>query len=530
MDFTPYNNFPKPADDEAFGDEYRGFADNLDPKVREEGPIADRPLSAPTGAIYDATDQQVRYRYDGSSWAVIGGIGSAAKPLPSVTADSITTQQVDSSSITPGSIDSIEYCAVGDDVQTKIDNLSSGRGMVVFERGTHTIDSSVQLYQGVSLVGANFNSTRIETTGDFPVIEAIASASNRMARCQIEGLQLANGASGGTADLFRGEYFANFHFRSVRFEGSTTTGSCIHMIEGWDHKFSECFFDEPGDASALTAGVYMENTSNGGTNGNGFVNCRFEPLRGHAIYADSSASGPAVGRTFVSNCKFHGDPNAASHLPFFAGQHSKLQITNCFSNAAYEGFADITGNGFLLSNTVLDDPNNATPIVCGATQSAITNNWISTDTTYAIDGTADDIIVSSNVLKGTVRLQSKWGLIGNNNVREGGKIELNADRAIVSSNQVNRNDTADAIYLSGNEGIAIGNLIVGATRDGVRLGGMSGGSIVVGNKTVSCGGVGVSTRGSSDYTSVVANVDNGSTNGGLSLSGSNNATAANISL
>jgi hypothetical protein len=116
MDFTPYNNFPKPADDEAFGDEYRGFADNLDSKVREEGPIADRPASAPTGAVYDATDQQVRYRYDGSAWEVIAGIGSAAKPLPSVNVEELS---VSSTQVSPYVRDAREgaaasYSRVGD--------------------------------------------------------------------------------------------------------------------------------------------------------------------------------------------------------------------------------------------------------------------------------------------------------------------------------------------------------------------------------------------------------------------------------
>jgi hypothetical protein len=94
MDFTPYNNFPKPDNREAFGDEYRQWADDLDVLARNEGPIADRPTSAPTGAIYDATDQRVRYRYDGSSWAVIGGIGSAAKPLPSVNTEELSVSDV----------------------------------------------------------------------------------------------------------------------------------------------------------------------------------------------------------------------------------------------------------------------------------------------------------------------------------------------------------------------------------------------------------------------------------------------------
>jgi hypothetical protein len=90
MDFTSYNTFPKPDNREAFGDEYRQWADDLDVLARKEGPIADRPASAPTGAIYDATDQQVRYRYDGSAWVVIGGIGSAAKPLPSVNIEELS--------------------------------------------------------------------------------------------------------------------------------------------------------------------------------------------------------------------------------------------------------------------------------------------------------------------------------------------------------------------------------------------------------------------------------------------------------
>jgi len=90
MDFTSYNTFPKPDNREAFGDEYRQWADDLDVLARKEGPIADRPASAPTGAIYDATDQQVRYRYDGSAWGVIGGIGSAAKPLPSVNTEELS--------------------------------------------------------------------------------------------------------------------------------------------------------------------------------------------------------------------------------------------------------------------------------------------------------------------------------------------------------------------------------------------------------------------------------------------------------
>jgi len=94
MDFTSYNTFPKPDNGEPFGEEYRQWADDLDVLARKEGPIADRPTSAPTGAIYDATDQQIRYRYDGSSWAVIGGIGSAAKPLPSVTAEELSASNV----------------------------------------------------------------------------------------------------------------------------------------------------------------------------------------------------------------------------------------------------------------------------------------------------------------------------------------------------------------------------------------------------------------------------------------------------
>lgn len=82
MDFTTYNSYPKPVNEESYGDQYRNWADDLDVQVPQIGVLANRPASGPDNARYWAVDVGVLYRYETSTseWIVLGGMGVGGGP------------------------------------------------------------------------------------------------------------------------------------------------------------------------------------------------------------------------------------------------------------------------------------------------------------------------------------------------------------------------------------------------------------------------------------------------------------------
>lgn len=66
---TDYQSWRKPPDGyEGWGDYYRNFLDDLDAKAFRYGPGTDRPSSAPEGALWYDTEDEVLYQYNGGGW------------------------------------------------------------------------------------------------------------------------------------------------------------------------------------------------------------------------------------------------------------------------------------------------------------------------------------------------------------------------------------------------------------------------------------------------------------------------------
>lgn len=59
--------------------------ENLDRDVIVKGPHGDRPDDPETGTWYLSTDRKWLSRYDGGEWAVVGGVGTDADPVPGET-------------------------------------------------------------------------------------------------------------------------------------------------------------------------------------------------------------------------------------------------------------------------------------------------------------------------------------------------------------------------------------------------------------------------------------------------------------
>ena len=73
---SDYHDIVKPGfEKDPWDHDYYDFVDTVDTELIKKDTLANRPADPPAGSWYLATDESIFYRYDGTSWSVIGGRG-----------------------------------------------------------------------------------------------------------------------------------------------------------------------------------------------------------------------------------------------------------------------------------------------------------------------------------------------------------------------------------------------------------------------------------------------------------------------
>jgi hypothetical protein len=400
-----------------------------------------------------------------------------------------------------------------DDLAAKLAAAEAG-DVLVLQSGTHTVSETLRRdVDNVSIVGQGKFNTTIEVESG-PALQLIGTNREPGGGERRRGWFLSDLVlSMGDGDrLLEARYADGLQAVRVHFAGWNIPQK-IYAEECWDWRLNDCLFGHSGAGSMEHgAAIYAYNGDQDNTNNFHFVNCRWEPVGGHAIYSDISGEGNRNGRFYLHNCKFHGGPPQGEEWSdhyYIDGGWSTLKLNNC---------TFLHGNrGHVRQAPVEKNANTVQIVNCnfrGYGDSALAihqkENYVANNSFWSNEGGAA-IHLAPGAYESTV--------VGNVTGGSDPSVLVEAPRCTVVGNVIDFDDYMDDSTHTGVTGVTVrgnyttvGNNVVKAAGDaGIRFDGATH-CTAVGNVVRSAAGSGI-VAGEEDAILVNSNVVSGSDGG-----------------